>query len=166
MNIFLLLYLAAISLFAAILTIHDKNTARKDAWRVKERTLLAVSALGGSAVMLLTMLFIRHKTRRTKFMVGIPLIILVQASIVVFVFNQNLETSYYNVETDKISGSIKLALVADLHSCNYGDRQSELNSALNAEQPDVVLLCGDIFDDQLPPDNTIDFIEDISRKYP
>ena len=109
MNIFLLLYLATISLLAAILTIHDKNAARKDAWRVKERTLLAVSVLGGSAVMLLTMLFIRHKTRRIKFMVGIPLIILVQIAVVVFVFNQGLSVSYYSVETDKISGSIKLA---------------------------------------------------------
>jgi len=56
MHIYALIYLAVISLFAFILTLHDKNAARRNAWRVKERILLAVSALGGSAAMLLTML--------------------------------------------------------------------------------------------------------------
>jgi uncharacterized membrane protein YsdA (DUF1294 family) len=49
MNFCLLIYLSAISLIAAALTVRDKNAARKGAWRVRERTLLAVSALGGSA---------------------------------------------------------------------------------------------------------------------
>ena len=83
----LLIYLVAISLLAVILTVRDKNAARKDAWRVKERTLIVASALGGSVAMLLTMLAVRHKTRRAQFMVGIPLIILIQVAIVVFVFS-------------------------------------------------------------------------------
>ncbi|MDR3289492.1 MAG: DUF1294 domain-containing protein [Peptococcaceae bacterium] len=89
-----LIYLVAISLLAVILTLHDKNAARKNAWRIKERTLLAVAAFGGSAAMLLTMLAVRHKTRRPTFMVGIPLIILAQAAIVIFAFNQSLSASY------------------------------------------------------------------------
>ena len=82
-----LTYLAAISLVAIVLTVYDKNAARKNAWRVKERTLLIVSALGGSAAMLMTMLAVRHKTRRAKFMVGIPLIMLIQIGAVVFMFS-------------------------------------------------------------------------------
>jgi uncharacterized membrane protein YsdA (DUF1294 family) len=64
-NIFLVIYFAVISLFAVMLTVHDKNAARKNAWRVKERTLLTVSLFGGSAAMLLTMLAIRYKTAAT-----------------------------------------------------------------------------------------------------
>jgi uncharacterized membrane protein YsdA (DUF1294 family) len=86
MNDCLLIYLFAINLLAIILTVHDKNAARKHTWRVRERTLLAISALGGSAAMLLTMLVVRHKTRRAKFMAGIPLIILAQVAVAVFVF--------------------------------------------------------------------------------
>jgi len=166
MSIYMLIYISVISLFAAILTIHDKNAARRRKRRVKERTLLAVSALGGSLIMLLTMLAIRHKTRHAKFMVGIPLIILLQIIIVVFVFNNNLTISHYRVETKKISGQIKLALITDYHACNYGDKQSELIDAIYAEQPDAILLCGDIFDAKRPPDNTIELIEGISAKYP
>lgn len=40
--------------------------------------LLLFSALGGSLAMFITMLLIRHKTNHMKFMLGIPLIIVIQ----------------------------------------------------------------------------------------
>jgi len=163
MPVFALIYVTVVSIIAVVLALRDKNAARKNAWRVKERTLLAVSALGGSAAMLLTMLAVRHKTRRAKFMIGIPLIILAQIAIIVFAFNQNLTVSYYTVETEKIGGRITFALVTDLHSCNYGD---EPINAIDAEKPDAILMCGDIFDDELPPDNATEFIKNVSGKYP
>ena len=79
MELFIYIYLAAISIYAVIITALDKRRAVHRDWRVKESTLLLVSALGGSVFMLLTMLLIRHKTRHIKFMLGIPLIILLQA---------------------------------------------------------------------------------------
>jgi len=60
----------------------DKGAAKKHRWRTKESTLLIIAALGGSVAMLLTMLIIRHKTKHAKFMVGIPLIIALQAAAV------------------------------------------------------------------------------------
>ncbi|MDR0531066.1 MAG: DUF1294 domain-containing protein [Oscillospiraceae bacterium] len=78
---YLALYLAAVSLAAIILTVHDKRAARNHKWRVRESTLLLVSALGGSAAMLVTMLLIRHKTKHAKFMVGIPIIIVLQVAL-------------------------------------------------------------------------------------
>ena len=81
MNIFLFIlaiYLILINLIAVIVTIYDKLCAVKRRWRVKESTLLLLSALGGSISMYITMLLIRHKTRHIKFMLGIPLIIIFQ----------------------------------------------------------------------------------------
>lgn len=81
------LYLGVVSLIAIILTLHDKRAAKNRNWRVKERTLLLVSALGGSVAMLLTMLTVRHKTRRAKFMVGIPVMIALQIAAVLAVLH-------------------------------------------------------------------------------
>ena len=81
MNIFLFIlaiYLILINLIAVIVTIYDKLCAVKRRWRVKESTLLLLSALGGSISMYITMLLIRHKTRHIKFILGIPLILIVQ----------------------------------------------------------------------------------------
>lgn len=83
---YLLIYLSIISVFAFIITVFDKVRAMRGGWRVKEATLVFVSALGGSVVMLLTMLLIRHKIRKKKFMVGIPLIILAQLAIAVVIW--------------------------------------------------------------------------------
>ncbi len=72
-------YLAIISILSVIICIYDKWAAtNRPKKRTRESTLLLLSALGGSVAMLLTMYFIRHKTQHKKFMVGIPLIIIVQ----------------------------------------------------------------------------------------
>ena len=75
------IYLALISLFAIIITVYDKNIAKKNEHasrkkrRVPEKTLLIIAAMGGSVAMYITMKKIRHKTQHKKFMVGIPAII-------------------------------------------------------------------------------------------
>ena len=79
-------YFIVVSFLSAGLTTYDKNAARFGRRRIKERTLLLVSALGGSCAMLITMLLVRHKTKHAKFMVGIPLIIIIQIAAAMFVW--------------------------------------------------------------------------------
>ena len=85
MNI-LFIYLIAISILAVIITIYDKICAMSRKWRVKESTLLLLSVLGGSVAMYITMQIIRHKTRHIKFMLGIPIIIILQLLIIFLVW--------------------------------------------------------------------------------
>lgn len=80
-----LIYLGVISLISVVVCCYDKFAAKHNPrHRTRESTLLLLSALGGSVAMFVTMQLIRHKTKHVKFMVGIPLIILVQAALVVF----------------------------------------------------------------------------------
>jgi uncharacterized membrane protein YsdA (DUF1294 family) len=55
---------------------------------VRERTLFILSALGGCVAMYLTMLFIRHKTMHKRFMIGLPLIIVLWGVAVSFVIER------------------------------------------------------------------------------
>ena len=80
------LYFLFISLVAMIVTYADKRKAEKGKWRVPEATLLIISALGGSVFMLISMLIIRHKTKKLKFMLGIPLIIAAQIALAALCF--------------------------------------------------------------------------------
>lgn len=73
-----LVYFILINIISIIVTIVDKVSAISHRWRVRESTLLLLSALGGSVSMFVTMQIIRHKTRHLKFMLGIPVIIIVQ----------------------------------------------------------------------------------------
>ena len=83
---YLLIYFAIISLVAFAVTVFDKVRAMRGGRRVKEATLLFISALGGSGVMLLTMLLIRHKIRKKKFMVGIPVIFIGECLLGLFLY--------------------------------------------------------------------------------
>lgn len=51
----------------------DKRRARRSAWRIQESTLLGLSAAGGFVGALAGMRFFRHKTRKPKFTLGVPL---------------------------------------------------------------------------------------------
>lgn len=80
-------YIAVISLISVIVCAADKSRSRrKGASRVPEATLLTLSACGGSVAMLVTMLLIRHKTRKKKFMLGIPVIIIAQYAVIRGIF--------------------------------------------------------------------------------
>lgn len=76
-------YILIISLISVVVTIKDKSCAKKGKWRVPEKTLFILSALGGSVAMYITMKAIRHKTQHKRFMIGIPLIMAAQAAIIV-----------------------------------------------------------------------------------
>ena len=69
-------YLIIISIIGFILPPVDKSKARKNKWRIRERTLFIVSALGGSVAMY--MRIFHHKTKHKRFMIGITVIIILQ----------------------------------------------------------------------------------------
>ncbi len=79
-----LAYLGIISLIAVIACISDKHRAKKKKSRISEKTLFIISFLGGSAAMYITMKAIRHKTLHKRFMIGIPLILLLQIAAICY----------------------------------------------------------------------------------
>lgn len=79
-------YIAIISLISVAVTVKDKIRAVRGGQRTPEKTLMTLSALGGSVAMLLTMLIIRHKTRHKKFMIGIPVIIILQTIAMIYLY--------------------------------------------------------------------------------
>ena len=80
----LVCYFVLISLITVIITISDKIKAKKGKRRISEKTLILLGLFGGALAEYITMKFIRHKTLHKKFMLGLPLIILLH--IVLFCF--------------------------------------------------------------------------------
>ena len=75
-------YLAAISLVSVTVTVYDKIAAKKrPRRRTPEKTLMLLGFFGGATAMYVTMLIIRHKTQHKKFMIGLPLFILLHVLI-------------------------------------------------------------------------------------
>ncbi|MBO5936351.1 MAG: DUF1294 domain-containing protein [Clostridia bacterium] len=73
-----IIYFLAVSLITAVVTAIDKYKAKKGAFRISEATLFTLAAIGGALSEYLTMRLIRHKTLHKRFMIGLPLIIIMQ----------------------------------------------------------------------------------------
>lgn len=70
---YLAVYLIVMNVIAFIIYGADKAKARRGQWRVSERTLLTLAALGGAGGAWLGMSVFRHKTKHRKFTVCVPL---------------------------------------------------------------------------------------------
>lgn len=78
-------YLIAMNLMGFLSMYIDKHKAKKGLWRIPEKTLFLIAALGGSIGSILGMQTFRHKTKHTSFVVGMPVIFILQLVIVWFV---------------------------------------------------------------------------------
>lgn len=81
---YLWIYLAAVNVIAFFVYVADKIFAIKGMWRVPEKTLLSLAAVGGSAGALAAMYTVRHKTKHRQFTVGVPVMLAVQAVLVLW----------------------------------------------------------------------------------
>ncbi|WP_430883747.1 DUF1294 domain-containing protein [Fusibacter sp. JL216-2] len=69
---------AIINFVSFVLMAADKYRAKKGLWRVSESTFIGLSLIGGTMGVLCGMLVFRHKTSKSKFRYGVPLILLMQ----------------------------------------------------------------------------------------
>lgn len=83
----LVIYLVVINLFAFSIAVWDKNRAVAHKFRVSENTLLLSAVLGGGAGLMLAFFMAHHKTQKKKFMIGVPMIIVIQLVIVYLAVN-------------------------------------------------------------------------------
>lgn len=83
-TVIVVIYLVAINAATFFVYGIDKWKARRSMWRIPEATLLGLAAIGGSVGAWLGMRVWRHKTMHKKFQLGIPLIIMAQTALIIW----------------------------------------------------------------------------------
>lgn len=78
---YLLIYIGIISLITFIAYGADKRKAQKKEWRTPEAVLITLAAVGGSIGAIAGMRFFHHKTRKPKFYIGVPAILIAQIAV-------------------------------------------------------------------------------------
>ncbi|MFZ5828124.1 MAG: DUF1294 domain-containing protein [Bacillota bacterium] len=81
MDDWLWLALASYNLLVLAIYALDKARARRGRWRIAEATLLWLALPGGGAGALAGVYLVRHKSRKPRFALGVPLIFLAQAAL-------------------------------------------------------------------------------------
>ena len=81
---YVIIYLLIINVITFLLYGFDKWKAKRDKWRVPEKTLLMFAVVGGTIGAFAGMQVFRHKTKHAKFVIGVPLIFILQVALVWF----------------------------------------------------------------------------------
>lgn len=81
----ILIYFLVINLIGILAMGIDKYKAQKNLWRIPEATLMTICLLGGGIGTIFGMYKFRHKTKKLKFSVGMPTILIVEICIIVYV---------------------------------------------------------------------------------
>lgn len=82
----LIIYIAVLSILTWALFGIDKWKAVRGKWRIRESTLLGLSLIGGAAGGLAGMYLFRHKIRKSRFQIGVPLMLIAQAVLLCVLF--------------------------------------------------------------------------------
>lgn len=80
--------------------------------------------------------------------------------------DHRLAVRHYEVKSGLVKNPVRLALVTDLHSCRYGKNQHVLVDAIKNEKPDLLMLSGDIFDNERTTKYTEIFFKEINNLFP
>lgn len=83
LNTFISLFVV-INVVAYLIMHIDKNNARNGKKRISEASLLTLAAIGGSVGVLVSMYTLHHKTKKKKFKIGVPLILLLQILFILY----------------------------------------------------------------------------------
>lgn len=81
----IIIYLLTINLVSFLSMGIDKWKAKNGAWRIPEQTLISMVVLGGGIGGILGMHVFRHKTKKPRFYVGFPVILILEIVIAVYI---------------------------------------------------------------------------------
>lgn len=80
----LTIYLVIVNIAAFVAYAMDKQKAKKGSWRIPEKTLLLLTAIGGSLGALIGMYGMHHKTKHLKFVLGVPALFAIHVVLLVY----------------------------------------------------------------------------------
>jgi len=80
----ILIYILSINLIGILIMLIDKKKAIKGSWRIPEKSLLIVALLGGSIGTMIGMYWFRHKTKKLRFIIGFPVILITEIVLITY----------------------------------------------------------------------------------
>ena len=86
-TLYIMIYLIIINLIAFIAMYLDKRKARYGKWRIPEQSLFILALIGGSIGAIIGMYTFRHKTKKYKFSIGFPVILILQILLIFSIWN-------------------------------------------------------------------------------
>ena len=80
----IIIYFVVINIIGFLIMYIDKQKAKRGAWRIPEKTIFIITALGGGIGTIAGMYAFRHKTQKLQFVVGLPFITILEIILAIY----------------------------------------------------------------------------------
>ena len=80
----IIIYFIVINIIGFFIMWLDKRKSIKGSWRIPEKTLFIITALGGGIGTIAGMYTFRHKTQKIQFVIGFPVITILEIMTIIY----------------------------------------------------------------------------------
>ena len=144
----LVVFLFLTNILTFILYGQDKHKARTGRWRISERFLILFPVIFcGCLGALLGMLIWRHKIRKPKFYITIPIFLVLHMTLWGYCLYQDyhLVTTEYDIDLG-LRQDLTIVQISDLHNQVFGINEHILLDRIRECDPDIIVVTGDVVD--------------------
>ncbi|MBR1865895.1 MAG: DUF1294 domain-containing protein [Lachnospiraceae bacterium] len=141
----LIMYLVFINVVTLLLYGLDKWKAKHGRFRIPEKVLLLFAVIGGAIGAFFGMYFFRHKIRKNKFRLTVPILFLIEALLIVFCLYQNhhIVVTTYSEENSRLPDGMdgfRIVQISDLHNQFFGFHEKHLLNRIKQCDPDFEIF--------------------------
>lgn len=83
---YIVYYIIGINLIGFLIMWWDKRQAKLGNWRTPEKTLFTITLLGGGFGTIAGMYTFRHKTKKLRFVIGFPFILITEIALIIYFY--------------------------------------------------------------------------------
>lgn len=105
----------------------------------------------------------KNKMTKKRKLIILGCVFIVLVAVCIIAFYNGLVVRNYEIKSNKSheGSSVRIVVIADLHSIYYGENQQDIIDKIKEQDPDIIALVGDIIDDNIREDGAIAFLEGI-----
>ncbi|MEG0283337.1 MAG: metallophosphoesterase [Erysipelotrichales bacterium] len=93
-------------------------------------------------------------------------IVVIFLLIILFCSSNDLVVTKYKLENNKVKNDIRIVQISDFHAVEYGENQSEILNKISEAKPDLIVLSGDMIDEEGSIDNTTKLLDSVQNIAP
>lgn len=111
----------------------------------------------------------KNAPKRKISQMGMKIIFIAAGWLLIFAataLDTSIKIPVYEIYTDKVDKPVRIMLLTDFHGSGYGEGQQVLIDAVREQDPDVILMAGDMFEDFRPPENSLELMKRLGGEYP
>lgn len=101
-------------------------------------------------------------TNRRKRKYKLIMIIVVLIGLIIWAFWNQPVYRFYEIKTEKVTESVRIVHLSDLHNSTYGKDNSRLLNKIVSQSPDLIVMTGDMVDDMLKTEAAYELVEQLS----